>query len=348
VVVNHCSVARFIMENGRVKGAEVEDRITGGRHCLRACVVVNATGPWADRIRQLADPSAGSIVRKAKGIHLVYPDLGLKQALLLSAPGDGRIFFLVPWRGLTLIGTTDTDFEGDPAQAQATDEDVRYLIDQTHQALPSLRLERDKIISTFAGVRPLVRYQVRYQVPFLKRYLVPFKDLVPFKEDPWSVSRSHLIHEDPNGLISIVGGKFTTFRSMAEEVVDRLSRRWPKKRLKPCETAKAPLGSSSLRERSEKVFFWLKVDPTLGERLCPHHPFTRAEVRYAVEEEMAMTLSDLLWRRFQVGHSVCHGLDMAQPAAELMGATLGWSSDEKLRQLARYREEVALHRRALG
>ncbi len=326
VVVNHCSVTRFLMENGRVHGAEVEDRITGERRSVQAAVVVNATGPWADRIRQLANPNVRPIVRMSKGIHLVYPDLGLKQALLLSAPQDGRIFFLIPWRGLTLIGTTDTDFEGDPAEARATQADVRYLIDETHRALPSLRLESGKILSTFAGVRPLVAEE---------------------KKDPWAVSRSHLIHEDSNGLISIVGGKFTTFRAMAEEVVNRLVHRWPERRLKPCETAKAPLGSSSLRERSERISSWTRADARLGEPLCPHHPFLKADVRYAVEEEMAITLRDLLWRRFQIGHSVCHGLDAAEPASELMGAILGWPTEERTRQLTRYREEVAQHQLTL-
>lgn len=325
-VVNHCSVTQFLQRDGRIIGAEVKDRITGEHHSIQAAVVVNATGPWADRIRRLADPTADPIVRMSKGIHLVYPDLGLKQALLLSAPSDGRIFFLIPWRGLTLIGTTDTDFEGDPGEARATEADVRYLIDETDRALPSLRLEPGKILSTFAGVRPLVRCQA------------------PAQEDPWAVSRGHLIREDPNGLISIVGGKFTTFRAMAEEVVDRLGRRWPKKRLKPCETAKVPWGLPRLSERSEKISSWIQADPRLGEPLCPHHPFLKADVRYAVEEEMAISLSDLLWRRFQIGHSVCQGLDAAEPAAELMGELQRWSQGEVEREIDRYREEVALSR----
>jgi glycerol-3-phosphate dehydrogenase len=192
------------------------------------------------------------------------------------------------------------------------------LIEETNRLLPTLQLERSKIITTFAGVRPLVGQE---------------------RKDPWAVSRAHLLHEDPNGLISLVGGKFTTFRRVAEEVVDRISRRFPEKKLAACRTAGSPLGEG--KQRPRKIRDWIQTDPKLGDRLCGHHPFTGADLRYAVEEEMAMSLSDLLWRRFGVGWSSCQGLDMAEPAAGLMGPLLGWSDDERHSQIARYREEVA-------
>jgi len=235
VLANHVQVVGFLttsssrtrgsIEDSRFRGndsmrVEAQDVLTGARFSIRARQVINATGPWADRLRKLADPAAKPIVRPSKGIHLVYPSLGLRHALVLSSPRDGRIFFLIPWKGQTLIGTTDTDYEGDPGRAEATPEEVEYLIEGTNRCLPSLRFQRERVISTFAGVRPLV-----------------FQE----KKDPWAVSRRHLIHEDPNGLISVVGGKFTTFRKIAEEVVDRLAARFPDKKFAPCRTAETML-----------------------------------------------------------------------------------------------------------
>ncbi len=336
-ILNYCAVTGWVIENGRVSGAELEDRIHGKRYRARATAVLNATGPWVDRLRNMADPALKPIVRPSKGIHLVYADLGLKQALLLSSPRDRRIFFLIPWRNSTLIGTTDTDYQGDPAHAIAEPEDVAYLLDETNRLLPKLRLEKGGILSTFAGVRPLAAQE---------------------KKDPWAVSRAHLLHEDSNGLVSLVGGKFTTFRSVAEQVVDRLACRFPGKRLLCCSTAESVLGpqygsADRLVQRygtgAGEILEWVRADQRLADPLCPHHPFIRAEVRYAVEKEMALTLGDLLWRRFQVGWSACQGLDMLPAAAEWMGGILAWTPQEKSRQLDQYKAEIASnHRWNLG
>lgn len=219
-LANFAPVVSWRMEQGKVRGAEVEDRKQGGKFSIKARQVINATGPWTDRLRRLADPDARPIVRPSKGIHLIYPSLGLKHALVLSSPKDSRIFFVIPWKGQTLIGTTDTDYEGDPAQAEATPQEVAYLIEGANRCLPSMNLSAERVISTFAGIRPLV---------------------IQEKKDPWAISRRHLVHEDDNGLISIVGGKFTTFRKIAEDVVDQLAPRFPERKLSPCRTASQSL-----------------------------------------------------------------------------------------------------------
>ena len=358
-ITNHCSVVRFLSEKGHLSGALVEDRLDNKRYEARAKLLINATGPWVDRLRQMASPGIQPIVRPSKGIHLVYPDLGLKHALLLSSARDQRIFFLIPWKGLTLIGTTDTDYQADPGQVTPNSEEVNYLIEETNRALPQLKLQKEKVISTFAGVRPLV----------LKE-----------KKDPWAVSRMHLIHEDPHGLVSIVGGKFTTFRQIAQEVVDRVSRRFPEKRLSPCKTAQTPLGPlasnwrtqeipSLLKDliqqgsiyppgvshliqhygvRAKPILEWIQADRRLADPLCPHHPFIKAEVRYAAQKEMALSLSDLFWRRLGIGWSACQGLDALESAAQVMAENLGWSTAELERQKGRYQEEVAASRQALS
>ena len=224
VLRDQSRVVGLIREGARIAGAEVEDRASGNRSVIRARRVVNATGPWADFVRRLADPQAKPLVRMSKGIHLIYPGMGLQHALLISSERDGRIFFVIPWKGNTLVGTTDTDYSGDPAGAQADPEDVDYLLTEVNRALPCFDFRREKILSTFAGVRPLVAQEAR---------------------DPWAVSRSHRIYEEFGGLLTIVGGKFTTFRKIAEEVVDRLARSFPDRRLQPCATMRTGLVSSN-------------------------------------------------------------------------------------------------------
>ncbi|MBI3318598.1 MAG: glycerol-3-phosphate dehydrogenase/oxidase [Candidatus Omnitrophica bacterium] len=222
-LVAHCPVVGFLKEGGRVVGAQVEERPSGTGSAIRARRIINAAGPWVDRVRRLCDPQAKPLVRMSKGIHLVYPDLGLKTALLVSSQRDGRIFFLIPWKGNTLIGTTDTDYSGDPGEAKADPEDVEYLLTEANRALPEFHFRGEKILSTFAGVRPLIAQE---------------------KRDPWAVTRSHRIHEDSNGLLTVLGGKFTTFRKIAEDAVDRLIRSFPDRKLAPCRTAVTPLGVS--------------------------------------------------------------------------------------------------------
>lgn len=313
VVVNHARVTRFHWHATRIAGAQVQDLVGPGSFVVRATVVVNATGPWADAVRRLADPQVSRIVRGTKGIHLVYPKLPLERALVLSAHRDGRIFFLIPWRGWTLIGTTDTDFDGAPEQARATAEDVAYLLEETNRLLPRLRLTKDQIVTTFAGVRPLVDQGDKV---------------------PWHVSRGHLLHEDANGLMTIAGGKFTTYRAIAEQVVDRVAARLGRA-VGPCRTAELPFP-----DRRQVVDQLIARDRRLAEPLCPHHSYVKACVLNAVEEEAAVTLSDVLWRRLAIAWAPCQGLDCAGAAARIMGDLLGWDAAMLRRQVETYHAEV--------
>lgn len=339
VAVNHARVVRFHVQAppngagqappksagqvGRVAGAEVDSTAGPGSWLVRAKVVVNAAGPWADAVRRLADPHAASVVRRSKGIHLVYPKLPIQRALVLSAHRDGRVFFLIPWRQWTLIGTTDTDFDESPERARATPDDVTYLLEETNRLLPRLRLERQAIVTTFAGVRPLVAGAGGEQVP-------------------WHVSRGHLLHEDPNGLLTIVGGKYTTYRAIAEQVVDRVARQVGKP-VGPCRTAELSLNVMQAR-RAQALAELIRRDARLAEPLCASHHHLKAEVRYAVEQEAAVTLGDLLWRRLEVAWTPCQGLDCAETAARVMADALGWDAAGIRRQVETYRAEVLANR----
>ncbi|MBI3322253.1 MAG: glycerol-3-phosphate dehydrogenase/oxidase [Candidatus Omnitrophica bacterium] len=316
-VANYASVVQWVRERGAVAGAVVSDLLTGERHELRARVIVCAAGPWVDRLRRMADPGCKPILRPSKGVHLLYPDLGLRHALVVSSRKDGRILFLIPWRGMTLIGTTDTDYAGDPGRVRPEAEDVEYLIRETNAALPKAGITRERVIAAFAGVRPLAAEERR---------------------DPWAVSRVHKIHVDGNGLISIAGGKFTTFRKIAEEVVDKVAKRFPDRKIGPCTTAITSLDPDPAKK--ETLASWIKADARLGEKICAHHPATWADARYAVEQEMARSVSDLFWRRLPVGWSPCRGLDSLDEAARRLGEWLSWDAAERTRQADLYRQEV--------
>ncbi|MDO8729700.1 MAG: glycerol-3-phosphate dehydrogenase/oxidase [Candidatus Omnitrophota bacterium] len=214
VLRDHTRVTGLLQENNRIAGVKTQNG-----EVIQARRIINAAGPWVDQLRRLANPSAKPLVRMSKGIHLVYPNLGLKHAILVSSERDGRIFFLIPWKGNTLIGTTDTDYSGDPGLAQAEPADVEYLLEEANRALPGFGIRKEKILATFAGVRPLVAQETK---------------------DPWAVSRSHRIYEE-GGLLTVVGGKFTTFRKIAEDVVDRLAGSFPDRKLVPCRTAQEKL-----------------------------------------------------------------------------------------------------------
>lgn len=218
VLRDHTPVTGLVREGGRVAGVETRDG-----EVVTARRIINATGPWADQVRRMADPQAKPLVRMSKGIHLVFPDRALRHALLVSSQRDNRIFFVIPWQGKTLLGTTDTDFSGDPADAKPEEADVEYLLTEVNRALPSFDFRREQILSTFAGVRPLIAQETK---------------------DPWAVTRSHRIYEE-NGLLTVIGGKFTTFRKIAEDVVDRLVRSFPDRTLAPCRTATEVLRDAS-------------------------------------------------------------------------------------------------------
>jgi len=206
LVLNHAEAVSFINEAGAITGAVIRDLMTGQDHPVRARFTVNATGPWLDRTLEPLREGAKPLLRLTKGIHLVTPH-ATEQAHVLFSEQDGRLFFVTPWLDSTIVGTTDTDYQGDPAAAAATEEDVRYLREAAHKAFPNAPF--DEIYFTWAGVRALVR-----------------EEGVSESE----VSRKHALydHEKRDGLrgvLSVEGGKITAYRDIAEEVTDAVIKR---------------------------------------------------------------------------------------------------------------------------
>jgi glycerol-3-phosphate dehydrogenase len=355
---DHAAVASYVeatdvlSEGGRVTGVHFTDRLNGGTGTLRAHVVVAAAGPWTDHVRALA--GVPPVLRPTKGIHVVvgHARLPLSSAVVFTS-GD-RMLFAVPYGDYTYIGTTDTDYTGDPGQARAEADDVAYTIEAANSAF-TVELSADDVLSTWAGVRPLV-----YE-----------------EGTPSEVGRDYEIQVGPEGFMTIAGGKLTTYRAMAEDLVNRVVQQEARRlggARPPCRTASTTLPGGDL-DRFEryrgaaaaaleegwglsrqaayhlvdtygteylKVLAYARHSPDLLRPLAPDVPVLAVEAIYAVEEEMALTLEDFMARRTELMlFEPQHGLEAAERAATLMGEALGWGRRQRQEQVERYRQTVA-------
>jgi len=348
LILNHARVIDFLREGDRILGARVHDAIADRNVEIRARFTVVATGPWLDRtiapLRKKSDP----LLRLTKGVHIVTRR-AVQQAHVLFAKSDGRLFFVVPWLDATIVGKTDTDYAGDPGNVVATEEDVRYLQDEARRAFPSAPFE--EIHFTWAGVRALVREE---------------------GVSEGQVSRKHALfdhakREGVEGILSVVGGKITAYRAIAEEVVDAVGRKLARETRS--HTADDPLPgaravdlaarpgdltldaaarahlTSIYGSRAREVLDLARADPTLASPLCPHHRGMEAEVVHAVQNEWAQTLGDVLLRRNALGLSACQALDCLDRVADRVGTALGWDQDRRRREIEAYRQEVEPMRR---
>jgi len=347
LVLNHARALGYLRDGARVTGAVVRDRIAAADLEVRARFTVNATGPWLDRTIASVRPRPKPLLRLTKGIHLVTPR-ATDKAHVLFAKSDGRLFFVLPWLDGTLVGTTDTDYAGDPADAAASEEDVRYLQKEACRAFPNAPFET--IYYTYAGVRALVREE---------------------GVSEGQVSRKHALFDHDRrdgigGLLSVVGGKITAYRDIAEEATDAVARKLGLK--VGGSTADAPLPGAradslpagplldvdgeTVRHlervygtRSRELLSLASAHPELRGPLCPHHHGIAAEVVHAVLKEWANTLGDVLLRRTALGLMACQGLDCIEAVADHVGAVLGWDDVRRAHEIAAYRAEIAPMRR---
>ncbi len=366
-VVNHVAASAVRLRPDGTTEVDVRNTLTGATETVAGRVVVNAAGPWVDRIRRLAGLEGAPVLRLTKGIHLVVPRVA-EHALFISAKSDGRMFFVLPWKAWSIIGTTDTDFEGDLDRLAATPEEVDYLLTETRRVVPGARLGRDDILYTYAGVRPLAA------APAAPRSLRPGGSPGRGKKPAGAVSRRHVVHaEGPRGtFLSVTGGKLTSYRSLSEEVVDRIARLLGRRL--PCRTAEVPLYGGSLASleralaaeapllarrynlppataaaivetygsRAGEVLEPIAREPSLARRLCEQSPDLLVQIRYAVDRELAVTLRDLLFRRLSAGTGPCQGRDCARLAAEVMGRYARWDQARQEREVAAYLAEADL------
>ena len=381
VTVNRVEATGLLREGGRVGGAVLTDRIGGGRIEARAAVVVNAAGVWADELRALDEGTNPRSIRPAKGVHITLPAgrPSLDIAAVLSAPGDRRSVFVIPWGDRIYVGTTDTDYDGPLDDPQCTAADIDYLLGALN-AWVTKPIGRHEVLGAWAGLRPLVGGPG----PTAEEASPGGSGLFPGKISKTAdLSRRHAIRVASSGLVTIVGGKLTTYRAMAEDTVDEAvrvmrgrqsgeRRRVP--RVPDSRSGTTPLfGAEGYEELSEPgaaerlglapdvvahlagrfgahtraVAAMVRERPELGERLVPGLPYLKAEAVYAVRYEMALTLEDVLSRRTRaLLLDVAATAGAAPSVAELVGAERGWSADERARQVETFLALVERQRRA--
>jgi glycerol-3-phosphate dehydrogenase len=347
VVANYVEITGLRIGDGKVQGAFARDRMGGAEIEIRARVVLNAAGVWVDKVRQQDVHYKGAATRPTKGIHLMFSSerLPTHHAVAFDSPRDGRHAFLIPWGRHTIVGTTDTDYTGSLDEPAADADDVAYMLEALAHNFPGASVGAPDIISTFAGLRPLLYAE----------------------GGTYALSREHQITESPSGLITVAGGKYTTHRLMAEQIVDlaakRLAEGFGINAAVGCATRK-PLPGAELVQRPAAwvadsevqthladtygaeaawIVAYAEENPALAERIVPESPYLLAEALYAVQHEMALTLSDALIRRTHVIYEVQDGgLSRAGAVAQVMAARLGWDAVEVERQVSAYAHQVAL------
>ncbi len=299
-VANYVEVKSFAKHQGRTIGAEVKDLLDphGASFTIRAEKTICAVGPWTNKLLKLDSENEKEIVRTTKGVHIVYPEEISKNAFLIPSPKDNRVFFVIPWNGNSLIGTTDTDYSSDPDDVRPEKEDIQYLMNEAKRVFPGLKLDHTDTVS-FAGLRPLIKS----------------------KGHPSKVSREHMIHESKSGVSYVAGGKYTTYRRMAFDCLKRLIRIPNTQRYSLYSGGKIMDDPKQISEkygvdlevlselmskygaRYKDVLNLTKENSELKERIHPDLPMIKAQIKYSIDVEMAIKEEDIVYRRLSVGYN---------------------------------------------
>ncbi|RZU98796.1 glycerol-3-phosphate dehydrogenase/oxidase [Spiribacter vilamensis] len=314
-VLNHTSVDELMKDDeGRVCGARCTDHIGGEALTINAKVVVNCTGPWTDHLRHMADPDAESLMSVSSGVHVAFDKEMLPEGhgILVPETDDGRVLFILPWLGKTIVGTTDQKAEltDDPA---ATDEEIDYIIEQVNGWLNE-SLTRDEVSATYSGLRPLVSQ--------------------PGAESTSQLSRDHVILNE-KGLMTLTGGKWTTWRRMAEDLMDQLAAANPELNAGACGTYDLRLPGANGDKQAAKgaieglpddiaAHLWeaygdrahVVLQQGTTDRLVANLPYIQAELGWAVNYEGACHVDDILYRRMRVGMLDSAGTNALRSEAE--------------------------------
>ena len=350
VICNHIDAQQLIDVSGRVVGCVAYDQISGSTIEVRSGDVVNATGVWADELRVSEDPEANRNLRPSKGIHIVLPLKALPiHAAVLFPLGRRKLAFAIPWRSSVLVGTTDEEYSGPLGSPKVEADEVAYLLGAAQRAFDIDLSEKD-LVGAFAGLRPLLADAAH--------------------ELTRDLSRKHAIFRGPKGLITVTGGKLTTYRKMAEEVVDMVTRR--QGRYLKCVTRSTRLGVTdliALRTQAEAIAVDVDMsedsidhlimsygDDTLGllemarsmelgAPLCEGLPYIEAEAAWGVTQEMSVTASDLLERRTRLSlEDPSGGTTASQRISEIISGVGADAGSAFQSSLEAYADRVAAER----
>jgi glycerol-3-phosphate dehydrogenase len=347
-VRTHTKATRLILEGRAVVGVEFVDQITGVESSARAGITINATGPWVDELLEPVPGHDRPLVGGTKGTHLVvepFPGAPRDCAMYYEAVQDGRPVLIIPWRGRYLIGSTDIRFHGDPDDARADDSEIEYILSETNLLMPSAGLTRDSVRLAYTGVRPL-----------------PYEP----KDDVAKITRHHIVRDhapDVPGLVTIIGGKLTTFRSLAQDAVDLVSKKLGGKRRR-CSTrseqfpgartadfaafgrsfrANVDLGNQASERllalygtRAPEVIRLARQEAHLDRTIDPASGALAAEVVFAYRTESARTLTDVIMRRTMLGLDPDLSSEAVDDAATILAEHAGWSKARRASELDAY------------
>lgn len=355
-VVTRARVVDFLHDGPKVAGVVVEDTLTGARHEISSRVVVSAAGIWSAELQKLAGASTFR-VRPAKGVHVVLPKHALDSSTGLFARAEDSVIIIRKWWDYWMLGTTDTEYHGDLATPRAEEPEIDYLLRNINRYLRR-KIRRDDIVGTYAGLRPL---------------------LAPAGGDPNATSallRDHSVIPSPDGLVTIVGGKYTTYRAMAADAIDAAakllgggvppseSERLPvvgtdgwrvTLNKAPALAARYGLSTADIRRLvsrygalTEEVLAPADGEPALARSLPGAPGYLAAEFRYAASHEGALTLEDILWHRTHVSFETADGgAEVAADVAGIVAPLLGWDDEARERQVKAYRDWIVRERAAL-
>ncbi len=357
---NYAEVIGFIGNEKSIEGVRVRETLSGKAYELRSRLVVNAAGPWADSITQLQRHDEPKRVFRSKGTHLVVPSFSSapQHAIYIEAKSDHRPYFVVPWIGKFLIGTTDDPYSGDMDDVRPLEDEARYLLSEVNQVFPRAQLTTEDVEIAYAGVRALPMARGR-------------------SDTTASLSRRSFIYdhekeEGVRGLISIIGGKLTAYRRLAQAVVDHAQRKVRIPNVKPCDTSREPLPGGNMPNlltylqaevqpavhrfdlqpqqvehliklygsRYKDVLALIEEKPELGVRLSKGAPDIAAQVAFAVEREMAQRLSDFFVRRSGMIHRELNDATVLA-TAKIFAEYLRWDEARTQREIETWQHERA-------
>lgn len=324
-VLNYFEVTGLIKENEKVSGVQAVDNESGKEYSIKGKAVINATGVFVDEILSMDKPGHKNIVRPSQGVHIVLDREFLpgNDAIMIPKTDDGRVLFAVPWHNKVVVGTTDTPLSEHSLEPTALEEEIEFILKTADKYLTKKPTRAD-VKSVFAGLRPLA---------------APQGDSQKTKE----ISRSHKVMVSNSGLITITGGKWTTFRKMGEDTVDKAISIAKLEKLKSASETLAVHGAAADVDFDNPLYFYgsdldglkelMNKNPDLQEKLHDDYWHVKAEVIWAVRNEMARTVEDFLARRVRMLFlDAKAAIDMAPAVAELMSKELGkdtkWAEDQ--------------------
>jgi glycerol-3-phosphate dehydrogenase len=327
--LNYCAAFDVLKDDsGVVNGVRARNREDGREFSLRSGVVINATGAFSDAFRRIADRGAQPMIVPSQGVHVVMDHAFLKgnSAIMVPHTSDGRVMFAIPWHGHTLVGTTDTEIDQPVLEPKPMDREIDFLLETAGQYLHHPP-RRSDILSTWAGIRPLLRSAGGSSTA--------------------SLSRDHSIHIDQNGLLTIAGGKWTTYRLMAEDCVNQAAMLASLEE-RPSVTRRLRIhGYHQYSEKFDNLEVYgsdataiqdlIRANGELGKKLHPALPYCAAEVVWAVRNEMARTVEDVLSRRTRaLLLNARAAIEMAPRVAAIMGAECGKDAGWQAQQVAEF------------